>query len=200
MQDAVPGLGVQPAFNQAALKLKPREISKVLELPDGCAVLQGVENQAAHLPPLAQIKDQVKMALKKSLARKKAEQEASRLLGELRQGKPLAKAAAAAGLTVQDSGWFTRLQGFHQHREAETLTGAAFQLSQQHPYPDKPLWWQDAYYLLAFKARREPDSQEFQKVRGQMRPQVLNQKQQLLFISWLDGERRRAKIQVFLPE
>jgi peptidyl-prolyl cis-trans isomerase D len=200
LQDAVPGLGVQPAFNQAALHLKPQEVSKVVELPDGFAVLKGVEYQAAHLPTLPQIKDQVKAALKKSLARKKAEQEAARLLGELRGGKPPAQVAAAAGLTVQDSGFFTRLQGFHKQKEAEALTGAAFQLSQQRPYPEKPLWWQDAYYLLAFKARREPDPQEFQKERDRMRAQFLNQKQQLLFASWLDGERRRAKIQVFVPE
>jgi peptidyl-prolyl cis-trans isomerase D len=200
LQDPVPGLGVLPAFNQAALHLKPQEISKVVELPAGFAVLQGVEFQAAHLPALAQIKEQVKAALKKRLARTKAEREANRLLGELRGGKPLAQVAAAAGLSVQDSGFFTRFKGFRKQRQAEVLTGAAFQLTNQHPYPEKPLWWEDAYYLLALKTRQEPDPQEFQKERGQMRAQFLQQKQQLLFASWLDGERRRAKIQVFVQE
>ena len=141
----VPGLGVQPAFNQAALNLKPQEISTVVELKEGFVVLKGVEHQAAHLPPLAQIKDQVKAALKKRLARKQAEQEATRLLGELRQGKPLAQVAAQAGLAVKDSGFFTRFQGFLGQRQADSLTGAAFQLSRQRPYPEKPLWWQDKY-------------------------------------------------------
>ena len=198
LSGAVPGLGMQPAFNQAALHLKPQEISKVVELPEGFAILKGVEHQAAHLPPLAQIKDQVKAALSKQLARKQAEQEAGRLLGELRQGKPLAQVAAAAGLAVKDSGFFTRFQGFLGQRQADSLTSAAFQLSRQHPYPEKPLWWQNQYYLLAFKARREPDPQEFHQELDQMRAQFLNQKQQLLFASWLDGERRRAKIQVFV--
>ncbi|MGA9754288.1 MAG: SurA N-terminal domain-containing protein [Desulfobaccales bacterium] len=198
LSDAVPGLGVQPAFNQAALHLKPQEISKAVELKEGFAVLKGVELQAAHLPPLAQIKDQVKAALSKQLARKQAEQEAGRLLGELRQGKPLAQVAARADLAVKDSGFFSRFQGFLKQREAESLTGAAFQLSQQHPYTEKPLWWQDNYYLLAFKARREPDAQEFQKERGRLQAQMLQQKQQLILASWLDGERRRAKIQVFV--
>jgi parvulin-like peptidyl-prolyl isomerase len=198
LSGTIPGLGLQPAFNQAALHLKPQEISTVVELPEGFAVLKGLELQAAHLPPLAQIKDQVKAALKKSLARKQAEQEATRLLGELRQGKPWAQVAAAAGLAVKDSGFFTRFQGFLGQRQAESMTGAAFQLSRQHPYPEKPLWWQNQYYLLAFKARREPEAQEFQKERGQMRAQFLNQKQQLLLASWLDAERRSAKIQVFV--
>ena len=194
----VPGLGLQPAFNQAALHLKPQELSKVVELPEGFAILKGVEHQAAHLPTLAQIKDQVKAALSKQLARKQAEQEAGRLLGELRQGKPLAQVAAAAGLEVKDSGFFSRFQGFLGQRQADSLTSAAFQLSRQHPYPEKPLWWQNHYYLLAFKARREPGPQAFHQELNQMRAQFLNQKQQLIFASWLDGERRRAKIQVFV--
>jgi peptidyl-prolyl cis-trans isomerase D len=198
LSGTVPGLGRQPGFNQTALGLKPQEVSKVVELPQGFAVLKGVEHQAAHLPPLTQIKDQVKEVLKKNLARKQAEQEATRLLGELRQGKPWGQVAAAAGLAVKNSGFFTRFQGFLGQRQAESITGAAFQLSQQHPYPEKPLWFQNQYYVLAFKARREPDAQEFQKERDQMRAQFLNQKQQLLFTSWLDGERRSAKIEVFV--
>ena len=198
LSGTVPGLGVQAPFNQAALSLKPQEISKVVELPEGFAVLKGVEHQAAHLPPLAQIKDQVKTALSQRLARKQAEQEATRLLGELRQGKPLAQAAAAAGLAVKDSGFFTRFQGFLGQRQAESMISAAFQLSRQHPYPEKPLWFQNQYYLLAFKDRREPDAQEFQKERDRMRAEFLDQKQQLLFASWMDGERRRAKIEVFV--
>jgi hypothetical protein len=157
-----------------------------------------LENQAAHLPPLDQIKDQVKAALQKNLARKQAEQEATRLLAELRQGKPWAQIAAAAALPAKNSGFFTRFQGFLGQRQAESITGAAFQLSRQHPYPEKPLWFQNQYYLLAFKDRREPAAQEFQKERDQMQAQFLNQKQQLLLASWLDGERRNAKIQVFV--
>jgi peptidyl-prolyl cis-trans isomerase D len=194
----VPGLGVQPAFNQAALQLKPQEISKLVELPEGFVILKGLEHQAAHLPPLVQIKDQVKAALKKHLARKQAEQEAARLLEELRQGKPLAQVAAAAGLAVKDSGFFTRFKGFPGQRQGDPLTSAAFQLSRQRPYPKKPLWWQNQYYLLAFTARREPGPQEFHRELDQMRTHFLNQKPQLLFTSWLDGERRRAKIQVFV--
>jgi peptidyl-prolyl cis-trans isomerase D len=195
---AIPGLGVQPAFNQAALELKPQQVSKVVELKEGFAVLKGVEHQAAHLPPLAQIKGQVKTALSKRLARKQAEQEVARLLGELRQGKPLAQVAAQSGLAVKDSGFFTIFEGFLGQRQAGSLNSAAFQLSPKQPYPEKPLWWQGQYYLLAFKARREPNRQEFDQERDQMRAQFLKQKQQLILTSWLNGERHRAKIQVFV--
>jgi peptidyl-prolyl cis-trans isomerase D len=119
-------------------------------------------------------------------------------LGELRQGKPWAQVVAAAGLAAQESGFFTRFQGFLGQRQPDSLTGAAFKLSRQNPYPEKPLWFQNQYYLLAFKDRREPGAQEFQKERDQIRAQFLDQKQQLLFASWMEGERRRAKIEVFV--
>jgi peptidyl-prolyl cis-trans isomerase D len=200
LPDTVPGLGLVARFNETALHLKPQQVSGVVKLPQGFAVLQGVEFQAAHLPTLAQIKAQVKLALKQNLAGKQAQTEATRLLGMLKGGKPLAQVAAAGGLLVQESGFFTRPQGFNHQRQAEVLTGAAFQLSQQHPYPAKPVRWQGSYYLLAFKARREPTPQDFDKVRNQLRDQLLQQKQQMIFASWLAGERRQAKIQVNIEE
>ncbi|HEX9883806.1 MAG TPA: SurA N-terminal domain-containing protein [Desulfobaccales bacterium] len=197
LQDPVPGLGVLPSFNQAALKLKPKEISKVVDLPDGFAVLQGVEHQDDHLPPLEKIKDQVRLTVQKEMAKKATEQEAARLLAELRKGKPLAQVAAQAGLTVKDSGYFTRFQGFLDQAGASEATTAAFQLSAQHPYPAQPLAVKDGYYLLAFKGRRPPDQAEMHRELDQIRSQFLTQKRQMIFASWLESERQRAKIKVY---
>jgi hypothetical protein len=138
-----------------------------------------LEHQAAHLPALSQIKDQVKTALKKSLASKKAEAEADRLLGELRGGKPLAQVAAGAGLTVQNSGFFTRLQGFKKQREAEALTGAAFKLSRQQPYPEKPLWCG----LLSLPLKRREPTLRSKKETGYRR---FSTEAATPFASWLD--------------
>jgi peptidyl-prolyl cis-trans isomerase D len=196
-QDSVPGLGVLPLFNRTALALKPQEVSKVVALPNGFAVLKGVEHQEEHLPPLAKIKDQVKEALKKELAKKQAAQEAARLLAQLRQGKPLAQVASQAGLTVKDSGYFTRFQGFLGNPRGEQATAAAFQLSQKAPYPAQPLVEKDNYYILAFKSRRTPDQAELKKGLEQSRERYLEQKGQMIFASWLDQERKRAKIKTF---
>jgi peptidyl-prolyl cis-trans isomerase D len=197
LRDPVPGLGALPSFNQAALKLKPKEISKVVDLPDGFAVLQGVEHQPDHVPPLEKIKDQVRQVVKKEIAKKAAEQEAARLLAELRKGKPLAQVAAQAGLTVKDSDYFTRFQGFLGQASASEATTAAFQLSAQHPYPAQPLAVKDGYYLLAFKGRRPPDQEEMHRELDQLKSQFLQQKRQVIFASWLESERQRAKIKVY---
>jgi peptidyl-prolyl cis-trans isomerase D len=197
LRDPVPELGALPTFNQAALRLKPREFSRVVDLPLGFAVLQGLEHQPEHVPPLEQIKDRVRDTLKKQLALKMAEQEAGKLLANLKKGDPLPQVAAQAGFPVQESGAFTRFQGFMRQIQAEPLTSAAFQLSPKNPYPPQPLLWQDKYYLMAFKERGSPDPAEFQKERDKLQKDILENKQRLLFESWLAQERRRAKIKVF---
>jgi peptidyl-prolyl cis-trans isomerase D len=195
--DPVPDLGVQPLFNQAALQLKAGELSRVVDLPLGFGVLKALESQPEGIPPLARLKDQVREALKREQAKHEAEQEAARLLARLRQGEPLAKAAAQAGLPVNDSDFFTRFPGFLGQPKAESLTAAAFLLSHKNPYPPEPLLWQDKYYLLAFKVRRAPDPTEFKKEQDELTREALEHKRQLLFANWLDQERRRAKIKVF---
>jgi peptidyl-prolyl cis-trans isomerase D len=197
MRDAIPGLGVQPVFNQAALALKPQEISTVVDIPAGFAILQGVEQQPEHVPPLGQIKAEVRQAVQKERALAEAEKEAGRWLERLKKGETPARVAAEAGLTLKESGFFTRARGFPGPGRAEVLAGAAFRLSPEHPYPKKPLLWQDQYYLLAFKARRGPDPEDFQKEKDRMRAFTLEQKRQLLFAEWLNHERQRAKIKIY---
>ncbi len=195
--EPVPELGPQPNFNQAALTLKPQEISKVVDLTAGFAVLQGLEHQDAQVPPLEKCKEQVRQAVSRQKARDQATQEAARLLERLRQGEPLAQVAAQAGLPLQDSGPFTRFQGFLQQPQAEPLTSAAFKLSSRDPYPPQPVFFQDKYFLLAFKDRRAAPQEAFQKERDKLQAEYLEHKRSAIFGAWLAGERQRAKIKIY---
>ncbi len=196
-KDQVPGLGALPAFNQTALQLKAGEVSQVVNLPDGPLVMKSLEYQAEQTPPLEKIKDQVAQQVKKQGALKEAEQEAAQLLARLKKGEALSQVAAAAGVPVKESKLFTRFEGFDGQQAAEALTSAAFVLSKEHPYVDQPVPWQDNYYLLTFNERRAADQAEFEKNREQMQAHFLEQKQQMMFQSWLDAESQRAKIKVY---
>lgn len=195
--EPVPELGAQPNFNQAALALKPQEISKVVDLTAGFAVLQGLEHQDSQIPPLEKCKDRVRQAVSGQQARNQAAQEAAKLLARLRQGEPLTKLTAQAGLSLQDSGPFTRFQGFLRQPQAEPLTSAAFKVSSQDPYPPQPIFFQGKYYLLAFKARKAANPEEFQKERDKLQAEYLEHKRSIIFSAWLTGERQRAKIKIY---
>jgi peptidyl-prolyl cis-trans isomerase D len=191
--DPIPGLGAVRAFNKEAFSLKAKEVG-LAEVPGGFAVLQDVERKAAYLPNLDEVKDKVRQEVAKQEAQKMAEKEAGQLLARLRQGEPPAKVAAQAALPLKDSGYFTRIQGFMQQPLAESLTGAAFLLSEKQPYPDKPVAWQGKYYLLAFKGKRLPTQEEFQKDRENLERRVLEEKRQVLLEAWFREEWRRARV------
>lgn len=196
VRDSLPGLGEQPAFNQTALGLKPQE-SKVVALPIGLAIVQGISRLESRIPSLNDIRVQVKQAVVQDKAAAEAARQAKVLLERLQQGEPWGKVAAQAGLPTYSSGWFTRSQGFPGQPQARALTTAAFQLSPQHHYPAEPLNWQDSFYLLAYKGRRAPAEADFQQVREQLLKDTLEYKKQLIFSQWLAAERQRAQIKVY---
>jgi peptidyl-prolyl cis-trans isomerase D len=196
-RDPLPVLGLQPAISQAALGLKPRDISKPLPVDQGLVLLQVLERRESHIPPLDQIKDQVAEAVRLDKAQKAAAQDAKACLERLRQGEALAKAAAQAKLTVQDSGFFTRPQGFPGYPQARELITTAFTLSAQQPLPAAPVQVNGDSFILVYKDRRQPDAEQFAKDREELEKSLLEVKRQLVFSQWLAEERQRAKIKVY---
>jgi peptidyl-prolyl cis-trans isomerase D len=182
---------------QAALGLKPQEFSKPIVLDDGVMLLQVVERKESVVPPLTQIKDRVAEAARQEKAIQAAAQEAKKILSRLQQGDPLAKVAAQYGLTVKDSGFFTRPQGFPGQTQARNLTSAAFALTPANRFPADPISLNGENFLLAFKERRPPSPEQFTQAKAQMEQSLLEVKRQMVFSQWLAEERRRAKISVY---
>jgi peptidyl-prolyl cis-trans isomerase D len=196
-KDTIPGLGTQPAVAQAALGLKPQEISKPIALPEGFLLFQVVNRQASVLPPLAQIQDRVTKAVRFEKAKAAAAQEAKKMLASLHQGEPLAKVAATKGLKVQDSGFFSRPQGFPGHPEAKAFASAAFSLTNNRPYPADPINLGGENFILAFKERRQANPEQFAQARENMRKSLLDLKRQMVFAQWLAEARQHATIKVY---
>jgi peptidyl-prolyl cis-trans isomerase D len=193
LSEPIPGLGAVRAINQEAFTLKPQEVG-MAETPQGFMVMQSMERQAAHLPSFEQSKDKVLQAVSRQEAQKMADKEAEQVLARLKNGEPLARVAAQAALPLKNSGYFSRFQGFLQQPLAEPLTSAAFQLSDKHPYPDKAISWQGKYYLLAFKNRRLPTPEDFQKDRENLERRILEDKRQVLLEAWFKEEWQRAQV------
>jgi len=197
VREPLPDLGQQPAVSQTALSLKPQEISKPIPVAQGLVLLQVLERRESHIPPLDQIQARVAQAVRLEKAQGAAAQEAKTILSRLRQGEPLAKVAAQAGLTVHDSGFFPRPQGFPGYPQSRELITTAFTLSSQQPLPAAPLGVNGDNLILVYKDRRQPDPEEFAKDKEELQKNLLEIKRQLLFSQWLAEERQRAKIKVY---
>lgn len=191
--EPVPGLGAARAFAEEAFRLKPREVG-LAEVPPGMAVLRLLERQPAGQLTLEQARDRVKQTLSRQKAQALAAEEAGKLLARLHRGEPLPRVAAQAALPLKDSGFFSRVQGFFHQPLAEPLTTAAFQLSAKQPYPEKPVFWQGKYYILAFKNRQPPSAEDFQKEKELLARRLLEEKRRLLLEAWLTKEWQRARV------
>jgi peptidyl-prolyl cis-trans isomerase D len=194
--DPLPGLGPARGFNEEAFKTPPQGVA-LAEVEGGLAVLQVLERTPTAALTYEQAKDRVRQAVVRAQAQKLAQEEAGRLLTRVRQGEPLSKVASQANLPFKDSGWFSRSRGFAGQPLARELTSAAFALGDHKKYPDHPVTWQGKFYLLAFKGRRLPSPEDFQKARPKLEEEYLNTKRRQVFNAWLRGEWQRAKIAKF---
>ena len=105
--------------------------------------------------------------------------------------------AASLKLPLQDSGFFTRSQGFPGAPQGLTLTATAFALSKAKPVPKEVLTHQGHSYLLVFKDRRLPTPERCAALKQELEPRLLELKRQLVFSQWLARQRQRAKIKLY---
>lgn len=103
--DVVPGLGRNPAFNQAAFELTVGGVSPPLEVARGRAIAKLREIHEARLPELAEVEDEVRQAV---AAEKRQEAARARLAAAVAAGQSLDEVAGELGLEVQEPAEFGR--------------------------------------------------------------------------------------------
>jgi peptidyl-prolyl cis-trans isomerase D len=103
-QDAVPNLGLNPAFSTAAFALKKGEVSAATQVGRGWAVLYLKEVHPPRVPELAEVEARVRMAATSQKLQQAAMQ---RLEAARRAGKTLDQAAAELGVGVQETPEFS---------------------------------------------------------------------------------------------
>lgn len=103
--DVIPGLGRNPAFNQAAFELTVGGVSPPLAVARGRAIAKLREIHEARLPELAEVEDEVRRAV---AAEKRKEAARARLAAAVAAGQSLDEVAGELGLEVQEPAEFGR--------------------------------------------------------------------------------------------
>ncbi len=99
---------MDPAFEEAAFKLQPGEISEVVKSQYGFHVIKVTDKKAAAARTLDEVRPQIEDQLSWEKANAKAGDLAAVLEKEISKPADLDKVAAANGLKVQESGFFLR--------------------------------------------------------------------------------------------
>jgi peptidyl-prolyl cis-trans isomerase D len=197
-KDALPEIGGIPAQSVNKLfSLPEKGISDVIEVPQGFLVLQVEAIQAPQVLPIEQVKNQMEMDYRTDQASILAQKKASELLANARNLKSLDAAAKQEKLEVKKSDWFSR------HEPDKDLPGLQedaqnriFELQEGQPFPEAPLMVGNRYAVFQLLGRKLPE-ENLEKERPAIAKHIEEEKQNIIWQTWLGEERKKSQIEIF---
>lgn len=176
-------------FSEILLNLQKGELSKILSTENGYYLLQVVDKKPSYVPQLSTIENDVRLRFIETETKILAEKEAKSVLERLKAGESFDKVSSEKGLKIGQTGLFQpgdNIPGIGQSPEAAEIL---MQLSSGTPYAEKPLFINNAYYILKFKEATQPDETAFAKEKEMYRRILTALKQEEAVKTWLEGNK-----------
>jgi parvulin-like peptidyl-prolyl isomerase len=104
------------------------------------------------------------------------------------------KESVQYGLSPDATGFFRRNENMGKIGYEPELADAAFKLSEDKPFSEKPVKGKKGYYLLKFTERKDPDTESFGKEKESMIKALLEEKKLKTFEAWIAGIKNSSKI------
>ena len=183
-------------FAEVAFLLSDMEISEINELSDGFYIIQLIGIQESRVPSFEEVDEEVggKWTLVKQ--DEMARQDAESFLEKVKSGSMMEDISEEFDVVVSESDFFKRNQPIPNLGNEPQILNAAFGLSQEKKYPEEILKGNNGYYIIAFQERKEPDSEDFEKEKENIRQRLMVQKQMKTFEDWMTQIRNNSKISI----
>jgi len=195
--DEIPDMGRNPLFYSSAFSLRLGEISPVVNVPPNFYVLKLVNKKDSRIPPLDEVKEEVKRKVVEMRAEEKARQVAEDHLNQIRTGKNIREVAREKGYPLEETGFFTRTAGVvPKMGPAREFMGTLASLTEKNPVPKEVIRTKDGYFVARLSGYDPADQSKFQSVKKNLEKRLSNQKQEESFQNWLDQLRSKAKIDI----
>jgi peptidyl-prolyl cis-trans isomerase D len=192
--DGLEGVGRDPQLEEAIFGLAVGGVSLPVRTPGGLVIARVIESLPAGVPPFAEIKETALNAVKRERAAALAGERAKAFAASAATGDFLA-AARRDKLTAGETPFFSRGE---PPKEKEAPPGAVLLAALQAPAGgiSEPVRTGTGFYVVKTIERRPADPQEFEKVRDQLRTQLLGAKRNLAWERWVKALFTGAKIKV----
>ncbi len=187
------GVPADPAFVAAAFSLNKGELSSLVSLADGYAILFVEDIKPPAVPPLEEVREQVERDYIAAKAKEMAEEKAAAMLAAVRDGKEFAAAAEEFGVTVQESQPFSRAARFSAGLPLAVVE-KGLSLSAAEPLADDVVTEGTAAYVVQFAGTEPIDEGEFAKRRDQYEKQIREENTNALLSAWIATLKARAEI------
>jgi peptidyl-prolyl cis-trans isomerase D len=193
--DTLEGLGRDAQLEDAVFSLAMGGVSPVNRTAGGYVIVKVVGQVPAGVPPLAEIKDRVADAFRRDEAEVRATDKAKALMGTAGKGGDFRAAARLEGFTTGDLPLFSRAE---PPKEGGAVPNAVFLAAVQTAVGgiSEPIRTEGGVYVVKTLDRQPPDAGQFEKERADIEKQVLEQKRNLAWESWIRSRLTSAKIEV----
>jgi peptidyl-prolyl cis-trans isomerase D len=192
--EEVEGIGANPDFYREAFTLKAGDVSQPVKTPSGYLILKVIERKEARVPEYEEAKDKVYS----TLAGKKAEEMA------LKKGEEILKGLIEGKLNFSrlpykpsETGFFGRGENVPNAGASEEMNKAAFLLTKETPYPERPFTINGITYVIKLKERIEADRDGLKAEESSIRERLMQQKGEEALKSWLKVARGKAKVKIY---
>jgi peptidyl-prolyl cis-trans isomerase D len=192
--DGIEGIGRDPQLEEALFGLAVGGVSTQIKTQGGFVIARVAESFPAGVPAFAEIKDKAVNAVKRERAGALAEERARAFAASVRTGDFLA-AARRDKLPAGETPFFSRGE---PPKDKEAVPSAVLLAAPQVPTGriSEPVRTATGFYVVKTVERRAADLQGFDKVRDQMRVQLLEAKRNQAWERWIKALFTGAKIQV----
>ena len=189
------GITRDPSFLDAAFNLKKGELSSLIEIRGGYAIIFVEDIKGSEIPSLEEVKNDVKTDFVAARAENLAKETAESLLEKIKSGEDFDALAKKLGVTVKESDFISRTKNNSKGLPYNVIQ-KGLGLSSQKPYPDNVESTGATFYVFRLKEKKMPEADQFEGKQEELRKQMLQKKNINLLIAWAEYLRSSADISI----
>jgi len=193
-EEPIPTLGPAPEVAAQAFQLKDGEVSKALQSPRGPVYVTVTGKQDPYVPKLDEVKDRVREDVIKVKAAELSKQKAGEIAAALRSAKDFAAAAKAQGLEAKDTQLIVRGSPLPDIGVSPEVDKAAFSLPSGGV--SDPIATSNGSVIVRVAERQDVTPDAMRQAKETFRTQLLNERRELFFASYMSKAKQGMKIQV----
>ncbi|SHH89787.1 SurA N-terminal domain-containing protein [Desulfofustis glycolicus] len=190
------GMTADPNFLDVAFSLKEGELSSLIEVDDGYAIMAIDDIREPRVPELEQVRQQAEQDFRRQQAADKARSVARQVIEKLGTGTSFADVTAESNLTLENSGPMKKNEPAPSSPLPQQLVQEAFRLTRAEPVTTEPRMVDDDFYVLQLEERKAPEEPISDADRQRYRELLIEFKQQQLVEAWLESRQNQAKISI----
>jgi peptidyl-prolyl cis-trans isomerase D len=192
--EPVPGLGPAPDVATQAFQLKDGEVSKAVQSPRGPVYVTVTGKRDPYVPKLEEVKDKVREDVIRMKAAELSKARAGEIASTLRSARDFAAAAKAQGLEAKDSQLIGRGSPLPDIGVSPEVDKVAFSLPAGGV--SDPIPTTSGTVIVKVAERQDVTPDALRQAKESFRTQLLNERRDLFFSSYMTKAKQGMKIQV----